>query len=55
MDLNSYIEEYEIELAKLIYVAVSRAKNNLLITNTGEMLNIIPKTDNICQFFIGVE
>lgn len=55
MDLNSYIEEYEIELAKLIYVAVSRAKNNLLITHTGEMLNIIPKTDNICQFFIGVE
>ncbi|MCE9674400.1 AAA family ATPase [Paraclostridium bifermentans] len=50
-DINSYVKEYEISLAKLIYVAVSRAKNNLIITHTGEVLEIIPNEKEICEFY----
>lgn len=45
--------EKELELAKVIYVGVSRAKENLIITHCGELLNIIPKDDNICDFYEG--
>lgn len=33
------------EIAKLIYVAVTRAKNNLIITHTNELVTIMPKDD----------
>lgn len=45
--------EKEIELAKIIYVGISRARENLTITHCGELLNIIPKDDSICNFYIG--
>lgn len=46
-------KEKELELAKIIYVGISRAKENLIITHCGELLNIIPKDDNICDFYVG--
>lgn len=46
-------KEKELELAKIIYVGISRAKENLIITHCDELLNIIPKDNNICDFYVG--
>lgn len=46
-------KEKELELSRIIYVGLSRAKENLTISHCGELLNIIPKDNNICNFYIG--
>lgn len=46
-------EEKEIELSKIIYVGVTRAKENLVITHCRELLNIIPKDSDICNLYEG--
>ena len=46
-------KEKELELSKVIYVGISRAKENLIISHCDELLNIIPKDNNICNFYIG--
>lgn len=46
-------KEKELELSRIIYVGISRAKENLIISHCGELLNIIPKDNNICNFYVG--
>lgn len=41
------LEEKINEISKLIYVGITRAKSNLIITYTNELVKIIPKNDKI--------
>ena len=53
-DLNDEEKkEKELELSRIIYVGISRAKENLIISHCDELLNIIPKDNNICNFYVG--
>lgn len=47
------IKEMLNEISKLIYVAITRAKSNLIITYTNELIEIIPKDNKIADFKSG--
>lgn len=50
-ELDAYQKEQGELLAKLIYVAITRAKTNLVITTSDELISIIPRDTEICDFY----
>lgn len=47
------LEEKFNDISKLVYVAITRAKSNLIITYTNELVTLIPKDSKIADFMNG--
>lgn len=53
LESEDEIKEIQQDLGKIIYVGITRAKENLTITYCGELLSIIPKDRTVCNFYKG--